>query len=51
VTIGQITEHVVPHLSEFNYNPNDVRFIGSPVNLSCSATRTATLWSKSSSAK
>jgi len=30
---GQITEHLVPYLSEFNYNPKDARFIGSPIDL------------------
>ncbi len=32
VTVGKITEHLVPHLPNFNYNPKDVRFIGSPVD-------------------
>jgi predicted Holliday junction resolvase-like endonuclease len=32
VTFGKITEHLVPHLPNFNYNPKDVRFIGSPVD-------------------
>lgn len=32
VTLGKITEHLVPYLPNFNYNPKDVRFIGSPVD-------------------
>jgi predicted Holliday junction resolvase-like endonuclease len=32
VTVGKITEHLVPHLPNFNYNPKDARFIGSPVD-------------------
>ena len=33
VIIGKVTEHVVPYLPEFTYNPKDARFIGSPVDL------------------
>jgi predicted Holliday junction resolvase-like endonuclease len=33
VIIGRVTEHVVPYLPEFSYNPKDARFIGSPVDL------------------
>jgi predicted Holliday junction resolvase-like endonuclease len=32
VTAGKITEHLVPHLPNFSYNPKDARFIGSPVD-------------------
>jgi predicted Holliday junction resolvase-like endonuclease len=27
-----VTEHFIPYLPEFNYNPQDARFIGSPVD-------------------
>jgi len=33
VTIGKMTEHIVPYLPGFNYNPADARFIGSPIDL------------------
>ena len=33
VIVGKVTEHVVPYLPEFTYNPKDARFIGSPVDL------------------
>jgi predicted Holliday junction resolvase-like endonuclease len=32
VTAGKVTEHIVPYLPNFNYNPKDARFIGSPVD-------------------
>ena len=32
VTRGKIAEQFVPYLSEFDYNPKDARFIGSPVD-------------------
>lgn len=32
VIVGKVTEHIVPYLPEFNYNPKDARFIGSPVD-------------------
>jgi predicted Holliday junction resolvase-like endonuclease len=32
VTMGKVTEHFIPFLPEFNYNPQDARFIGSPVD-------------------
>ena len=32
VTIGKITEHIVPFLPDFPFNPKDARFIGSPVD-------------------
>jgi predicted Holliday junction resolvase-like endonuclease len=31
--LGKTTEHLAPYLGEFPYNPRDVRFIGSPVDL------------------
>jgi predicted Holliday junction resolvase-like endonuclease len=31
--IGKVTEHLAPFLPDFQYNPKDVRFIGSPVDL------------------
>lgn len=30
---GNITTHFAPYLPDFGFNPNDVRFIGSPVDL------------------
>jgi predicted Holliday junction resolvase-like endonuclease len=33
VIIGKVTEHLVPYMSNFSYNPKDVRFIGSPIDL------------------
>jgi len=33
VTVGKITEHLVPYLPGFTYNPKDARFIGSPIDL------------------
>jgi predicted Holliday junction resolvase-like endonuclease len=32
VTLGKITEHFVPYLPEFCYNPKDARFLGSPID-------------------
>ena len=32
VTLGKITEHLVPYLPEFTYNPKDARFLGSPID-------------------
>jgi predicted Holliday junction resolvase-like endonuclease len=32
VTVGKITEHLVPYLSDFEFNPKDARFLGSPVD-------------------
>ncbi|MGB9639346.1 MAG: Holliday junction resolvase-like protein, partial [Anaerolineales bacterium] len=32
VTLGKITEHFIPYLPEFTYNPKDARFIGSPID-------------------
>jgi predicted Holliday junction resolvase-like endonuclease len=33
VTLGKISEHLIPYFSEFNYNAKDARFMGSPVDL------------------
>ncbi len=33
VITGKITEHLVPYLPDFTYNPKDARFIGSPIDL------------------
>jgi predicted Holliday junction resolvase-like endonuclease len=33
VTVGKVSEQLVPLLPGFNYNPKDVRFLGSPVDL------------------
>ena len=33
VTLGKSLEHIVPYLPEFAYNPQDVRFLGSPIDL------------------
>jgi predicted Holliday junction resolvase-like endonuclease len=32
VTLGKITEHFVPYLPNFAYNPKDARFLGSPID-------------------
>lgn len=32
VTTGKVMEHLVPYLPNFNYNPKDARFIGSPID-------------------
>lgn len=32
VTFGKMTEHVVPYLPGFRFNPSDARFIGSPID-------------------
>jgi len=33
VTLGKVTEHLIPYLPDFAYNPRDVRFLGSPIDL------------------
>jgi len=33
VITGKVTEHLVPYLPDFTYNPKDARFIGSPIDL------------------
>jgi len=30
---GKVNEHLVPYMSLFKYNPSDVRFLGSPIDL------------------
>jgi len=32
VTIGKVTEHFIPYMPDFSYNPKDARFIGSPID-------------------
>jgi predicted Holliday junction resolvase-like endonuclease len=32
VTLGKVTEHFIPYLPDFAYNPKDARFLGSPVD-------------------
>jgi len=32
VTMGKMTEHMVPYLPGFGFNPSDARFIGSPID-------------------
>ena len=32
VIVGKVTEHVIPYLPEFRFNPKDARFVGSPVD-------------------
>jgi predicted Holliday junction resolvase-like endonuclease len=32
VTIGKVTEHFIPYLPEFGFNPQDARFIGNPID-------------------
>lgn len=32
VIVGKVTEHLVPFLPEFPWNPKDARFIGSPID-------------------
>jgi predicted Holliday junction resolvase-like endonuclease len=33
VTVGKVSEQLVPYLPDFHFNPKDVRFLGSPVDL------------------
>ena len=33
VTLGKVTEHLLPFLVDFPYNPRDARFLGSPIDL------------------
>lgn len=33
VNLGKITEHLIPYMSVFPYNPKDARFVGSPIDL------------------
>ena len=32
VTLGKVTEHFIPYLPAFKFNPRDARFIGSPID-------------------
>ena len=32
VIVGKVTEHLVPYLPAFSWNPKDARFIGSPID-------------------
>jgi len=32
VTRGKVTEHLIPYFSDFEYNPKDARFLGTPVD-------------------
>ena len=32
VTVGNFTQHIVPYLPEFEFDPRDVRFLGSPID-------------------
>lgn len=33
VITGKVTEHLIPYFPDFNYNPKDARFIGSPIDI------------------
>ena len=33
VILGQVSEHLAPYMPEFSFNPKDVRFVGSPIDL------------------
>lgn len=33
VVAGKVTEHLAPYLADFPYDPKDVRFLGTPVDL------------------
>ncbi len=33
VIVGKVTEHIVPYLPDFRFNPKDARFMGSPIDL------------------
>ena len=33
VTLGKSLEHLIPYFPDFPYNPKDVRFLGSPIDL------------------
>jgi predicted Holliday junction resolvase-like endonuclease len=33
VVSGKVTEHLTPYIGSFPYNPKDVRFLGTPVDL------------------
>lgn len=33
VVTGKVTEHLIPFFPDFKYNPKNVRFLGTPVDL------------------
>jgi len=33
VTKGKTTEHLIPYMDEFEFNPSDCRFMGSPIDI------------------
>ena len=33
VIVGKVTEHLVPYLPQFRFNPKDARFMGSPIDI------------------
>ena len=33
VILGKVTEHLLPYMPDFPFNPRDVKFMGSPVDL------------------
>jgi predicted Holliday junction resolvase-like endonuclease len=33
VIVGKVTEHLIPYLPDFKFNPKDARFVGSPIDL------------------
>ena len=33
VILGKVTEHLVPYMPTFTFNPKDARFIGSPIDM------------------
>lgn len=33
VTVGKVHEQLIPYLPDFHFNPKDVRFLGTPVDL------------------
>jgi predicted Holliday junction resolvase-like endonuclease len=32
ITVGNFTQHFVPHMPDFAFDPRDVRFLGSPID-------------------
>lgn len=35
VRLGQISEHLVPFLEEFKYDPKNIKFLGQPIDYIC----------------
>ena len=33
ITRGKVTEHIVPYLPGFDFDPKDIRFLGTPIDL------------------